>query len=63
MIYLSLLTLLSEHSIIYINDIHTRSSLLSFMLFADDTNLFISGKKLETLVNREMKGVQLWLNW
>ena len=37
--------------------------LLSFILFADDTYLFISGKKLETLVNREMKGVQRWLNW
>ena len=62
MIYLSLL-LFFQSILLYINDIHTCSSLLSFILFADDTNLFISGKKLETLVNREMKGVQLWLNW
>ena len=50
--------------LLYINDIHTCSSLLSFILFADDTNLFISGKnieELEILVNREMKCVQVWL--
>ena len=43
---------------------HTCSSLLSFILIADDTNLFICGKnigELETLVNREMKRVELWL--
>ena len=60
MIYLSLL-LFFQSILLYINDIHTCSSLLSFILFADDTNLFISGKNLETLVNREMKRVQVWL--
>ena len=38
-------------------------SLLSFILFADDTNLFIScknSKELETLVNREMNHLQVW---
>ena len=35
--------------LLYINDIHTCSSLLSFILFADDTNLFISGKNIEEL--------------
>ena len=48
--------------VIYINDIHTCSNLLSFILFADDTNLFISGKnikELESLVKlREIKRVQ-----
>ena len=65
MIYLSLL-LFFQSILLYINDIYTCSSLLSFILFADDTNLFISGKnieELETLVNREMKRVQEWLNW
>ena len=41
--------------LLYVNDIHTCSNLLSFfLLFADDTNLYISGKnieELETLVN------------
>ena len=47
----------------YKSDIHTCSSLLSFTLFADDTNLFISCKnieELETPVNREMNHVQVW---
>lgn len=29
--------------LLFINDIHTCSNLLSFILFADNTNLFISG--------------------
>ena len=65
MTYLSLL-LFFQSILLYINDIYTSSSLLSFILFADDTTLFISGKnieELETLVNREMKRVQVWLNW
>ena len=40
--------------LLYVNNIHTCSNLLFFILFADDTNLFISGKnteELETLVN------------
>ena len=64
MTYRSLL-LFFQSILLYINDVYTRSSLLSFILFADDTTLFISGKnieELETLVNREMKRVQVWLN-
>ena len=34
---------------LYVNDIHTCSNLLLFILFADDTNLFISGKNIEEL--------------
>ena len=46
--------------LLYINDIHTCSNLLSFILFADDINLFISGKNIEeTLVNREMKRLRM----
>ena len=40
--------------LLYVNDIHTCSNLLFLILFADDTNLYISGKnieKLEILVN------------
>ena len=39
--------------LLYINDVRTCSNLLSFILFADETNLFISGtniEELETLV-------------
>ena len=39
------------------------SNFLPFILFADDTNLFISGKNIEereNLVNREMKRVEVW---
>ena len=44
--------------LLYVNDIHTCSNLLCFILFTDDTNLYISGKnieKLEILVS--------WLKW
>ena len=41
--------------LLYVNDIHTCSNFaIFFILFADDSNLFISGKnieELETLVN------------
>ena len=50
--------------LLYINDIHSCSDLLSFILFADDTNIFVSRKSLndlELLVNEEMKNVQKWL--
>ena len=45
----------------YIKDIHTCSSFYFPLLFADDTNLFISGKniELETIVNREVNRVQV----
>ena len=50
---------------IYVNDIAKSSQILSFILFADDTNLFFSHKDLETLyktMNQELKQVSLWLN-
>ena len=48
-----------------IYDITKSSQILSFILFADDTNLFFSHKYLETLyktMNQELKQVSLWLN-
>ena len=35
--------------ILYINDLHNVSKLLDFILFADDTNISISGKNLDPL--------------
>ena len=49
---------------IYKNDITKSSQVLSFILFADDTNLFLSHKDVETLykiMNQELKQVSLWL--
>ena len=51
--------------LIYINDIHKSSEVFKFYLFADDTNLVYSDKKLkslETIINRELIGVCEWLN-
>ena len=36
--------------IIYINDLTLVSELLTFIMFADDTNIFISGHKLANLI-------------
>ena len=41
------------------------SSLLFFILFADDTNLFFSGKNINDLiqtVNTELEKIVMWLN-
>ena len=49
--------------LIYINDIVNTSSLLSYILFADDTNLFFSHKNLNTLkltLNVELNKVTQW---
>jgi len=49
--------------LIYVNDIPNSSRLLSFVLFADDTNIFISHSHLETLIhtfNTEMNNVCNW---
>ena len=35
--------------ILYINDICNASSILKFILFADDTNVFYSGVDIQTL--------------
>ena len=50
--------------LIYINDPKNSASKLSAILFADDTNLFCSGKdlqELESIVNAQLTGVQEWL--
>ena len=50
--------------LIYINDLNNSTSKLSAILFADDTNLFCSGKdlqELESIVNTQLTGVQEWL--
>ena len=50
--------------LIYINDPNNATSNLSTILFADDTNLFCSGKyleELELLINEELAHVQEWL--
>ena len=36
--------------LIYVNDLYLSSKLLNFILFADDTNLFLTGKKLKNIV-------------
>ena len=50
--------------LIYINDINVSSQLTSFILFADDTNLFYSGENVEQLnktINAEMQNISQWL--
>ena len=49
--------------LIYINDLPNCSSLLTFRIFADDTNVFASArdlKTLEQLINNELKNVKIW---
>ena len=48
----------------YINDLSNSTNKLSAILFADDTNLFCSGKdihELELTVNTELTRIQEWL--
>ena len=50
--------------LLYINDMSNSSTLLSFHLFADDSNLFYSNKSLLTLeatINNELLNVYSWL--
>ena len=50
--------------LLYINDIHRSSKILSFILFADDTNIFCSNNNIHALVNsvnEELKNVSDWL--
>ena len=50
--------------LICINDLNNSTSKLSAILFADDTNLFCSGKdlqELESIVNTQLTSVQEWL--
>ena len=50
--------------LIHVNDITNSSQILSFILSADDTNLFLSDKDISNLyktMNQELKQVNLWL--
>ena len=49
--------------LVYINDIINSSSLLSFILFADDTNIFYSNKNFETLINVLNIEISKVLHW
>ena len=49
--------------LVYVNDIIQSSPLLTFILFADDTNVFYSHKNLHTLIttlNTELEKVHTW---
>ena len=49
--------------ILFVNDIYRSSSILSFVLYADDTNILYSHKNMETLsrtVNTELSKVCTW---
>src|ERR1700733_1416209 len=49
--------------LLYINDIHLTSSILQFIMFADDTNVFMSDNLLPTLIrnmNEELAKVEIW---
>ena len=48
---------------LYINDLHNVSKLLNFILFADDTNIFLGGKSLTEvckLLTNELKSLDVW---
>ena len=50
---------------IYINDLPLTSPKLAFYLFVDDTNIYYKAEnlaKLESVVNKELKKVKLWLD-
>ena len=50
--------------LLYVNDLRNTSSLLTFHLFADDTNIYFSSKKLshlEVTLNCELKSVAEWM--
>ena len=49
--------------LLYINDISNSSDKLSFRLFADDTNVFVSSsnpQELEEIINAELTRVKAW---
>ena len=52
--------------LLYINDLATVSNAYFPILFADDTNIFITGKSIEemcTKINDELEKIQGWLNY
>ena len=51
--------------LLYVNDIQHASTILEPIMFADDTNLFISHKNITTLfstMNKELTKIQEWFN-
>ena len=51
--------------LLYINDLAKISNSLFFLMYADDTNVFISGKnlkELETQINKDLISLTEWLN-
>ena len=51
--------------LLYINDLPQASKLLDPIMFADDTNLFYSGKDIHSLfntVNNELSNISHWFN-
>ena len=51
--------------LLYINDIVNVSPLLFTILYADDSNLFLTGKKVATLIdimNKELSKIKEWLH-
>ena len=51
--------------LIYINDLPNVSKLLTFYLFADDTNIYFKSNditNLQKIMNRELKKVKKWLD-
>jgi len=51
--------------ILYINDLNTVSKLLTLIMFADDTNIFISGQSLELITetaNNELDKISSWFS-
>jgi hypothetical protein len=51
--------------LLHINDLSTLTKLLTFIMFADDTNIFISGKNLNniaTITNNELNIINTWFS-
>ena len=49
--------------ILYINDLANVSDKLKFILFADDTNVFVSGKNIKNVcdvLNKELENMNIW---
>ena len=49
----------------YINDLSTVSEMLTMFMFADDTSVFINGKKLNNLIpliNNELDKINIWFS-
>ena len=49
--------------LIYINDLNFASKVLQTIMFADDTNLFLTGKSLDTLEKQMNEELQIISEW